>query len=119
MDMRDVTAALSALGHEGRLATFRLLVEAGSEGRVAGDIARALGMAPNTLSTNLSILARAGLVAAERRSRFVIYRARLERMATLLGFLIEDTCGGSPGLFGALIDIIEAARRPDGGAVTE
>lgn len=112
MDSREATDALSALGHEGRLAVFRLLVEAGAEGVAAGGIARTLGMAPNTLSTNLSILARAGLVSAERRSRFVIYTARLERMASLLGFLIEDTCKGSSSLFGALIDIIESASAP-------
>src|SRR3546814_6345663 len=40
METEQAIAALTALGHATRLAAFRLLVEAGPDGRMAGDIDR-------------------------------------------------------------------------------
>jgi ArsR family transcriptional regulator len=88
--------ALSALAHSGRLEVFRLLVRAGPEGLAAGEIARATGSLANTLSANLNILAAAGLAAARRDGRSVIYTAAYGRMRDLLAFLMEDCCGGDP-----------------------
>ena len=96
METTSVVTSLSALAHEGRLAAFRLLVQAGGEGLAAGDLARRLEMLPNTLSANLNILAHAGLVTSEREGRSIIYRAQYEAMRDLLDFLVEDCCGGSP-----------------------
>lgn len=42
MEHLTATKALSALGHETRLAIFRLLVQAGPAGKLAGEIASAL-----------------------------------------------------------------------------
>ena len=64
--MTSAVPALSALAHEGRLSIFRLLVQAGPKGLAAGEIARATGVLPNTLSSNLNILAAAGLVTSHR-----------------------------------------------------
>ena len=64
METQNAVGALSALAHPGRLEVFRLLVQAGTGGMAAGDIARATGSLANTLSTNLNILAGAGLVPA-------------------------------------------------------
>jgi ArsR family transcriptional regulator, arsenate/arsenite/antimonite-responsive transcriptional repressor len=50
MELKAAAANLSALGHEGRLAIFRLLVQAGPPGVAAGELARRLDMIPNTLS---------------------------------------------------------------------
>ena len=61
----------------------------------AGDIARATGSLANTLSTNLNVLAGAGLVASRRDGRSIIYAAGYERMRELLAFLMEDCCGGN------------------------
>lgn len=88
--------ALGALAHPSRLEVFRLLVRAGPEGMAAGEIARVLGSLPNTLSTNLNILAAAGLVASRREGRSVVYTAGYDRMRELLAFLMEDCCGGKP-----------------------
>lgn len=79
-----------------------MLVRAGRDGMPAGDIARATGVRPNTLSTNLSILSHAGLVVARREGRSVIYTAAYERINELVTFLGEDFFGGdlegrSPG----------------------
>ena len=88
--------ALSALAHDGRLEIFRLLVKAGEEGMAAGDIAQATGSLANTLSSNLAILNRAGLVVSRRDGRSIIYSAAYDQMRDLLAFLMEDCCGGKP-----------------------
>ncbi len=95
MDATSAVGALSALAHPGRLEVFRLLVKAGPAGMAAGDIARATGSLANTLSTNLNVLAGAGLVASKRDGRSIIYAAGYDRMRELLAFLIEDCCCGN------------------------
>lgn len=94
--MNDAAETLAALAHEGRLAVFRMLVQAGEPGLAAGEIARRLGVLPNTLSANLNLLSHAGLVRSRRDGRRIIYTADYGRMSRLLGFLLDDCCGGSP-----------------------
>lgn len=89
--------ALSALAQETRLAAFRRVVAAGPEGIGAGDLAEALGVRPNTLSTHLALLTRAGLLEATREGRSIRYSARLEQLGELVTFLLKDCCGGNPG----------------------
>ena len=96
METTPAVVALSALAHEGRLSIFRLLVQAGPDGMAAGEIARATGALPNTLSSNLNILSGAGLVTSRRDGRSIIYAAAYGQMRDLLAFLMEDCCGGSP-----------------------
>ena len=88
--------ALGALAHPGRLAVFRLLVKAGGQGLPAGEVARLLETPANTMSTQLAILARAGLVRHRRESRSIIYTADYGQITALLGFLMEDCCQGRP-----------------------
>jgi DNA-binding transcriptional ArsR family regulator len=104
--------ALSALAHGHRLAVFRLLVRAGSDGMPAGEIARQVGALPNTLSTHLAILDRAGLVRSQRAGRSVIYAADYDGMRDLLGFLIDDCCGGRAEICAPLTDIAQSAQCP-------
>ena len=96
MESTSAISALSALAHPGRLQVFRLLVGAGPNGLAAGEIARATGTLANTLSTNLSILAAAGLVTSRRQGRSIVYSASYQRMRELLAFLMEDCCAGRP-----------------------
>jgi DNA-binding transcriptional ArsR family regulator len=96
MESKAAVNMLSALGHEGRLAIFRLLVKAGPEGAAAGEIARTLDVLPNSLSANLNILSHAGLIASRREGRFIIYAADYGAMSGMLGFLMEDCCNGAP-----------------------
>ncbi len=98
MESETAIRRLSALAQEARLAVFCLLVKAGPEGRAAGDIARALDVAPNTLSAQLLVLANAGLIGARREGRSIIYSIKFDAMRALLGFLTEDCCGGRPEL---------------------
>jgi ArsR family transcriptional regulator, arsenate/arsenite/antimonite-responsive transcriptional repressor len=93
-------AALAALGQPTRLEIFRMLIRRESRGLAAGAIAEAIGSAHNTLSSHLSILARAGLIRATREGRSIIYRADVEGMRGLVEFLVNDCCDGHPELCG-------------------
>jgi len=112
MDAPAAVAALSALAHEGRLAIFRLLVKAGPQGLAAGEIARATGALPNTLSSNLSILSAAGLATSRREGRSIIYAAAYDQMRELLAFLMEDCCAGAPQIVGPLAEVASRACGP-------
>ena len=96
MEETDALLAFAALAQPTRLAVFRLLIAHEPAGLPAGEIARALDVPQNTLSTHLGVLARADLVEAERRSRSIIYRARPASVRTLVDFLMRDCCGGHP-----------------------
>jgi DNA-binding transcriptional ArsR family regulator len=109
METSSAVAALSALAHPGRLEVFRLLVQAGPEGVAAGEIARTTGSLANTLSTNLNVLAGAGLVTSRRDGRSIIYSAAYDQMRTLLAFLMEDCCGGNSEICAPLAAIAERA----------
>ncbi len=87
---------LSALAQPGRLEVFRLLVRAGREGIPAGEIALRIGLAPNTLSAQLNILAASGLITGTRDGRSIRYGARPEALSELIVYLMEDCCGGRP-----------------------
>ena len=67
------------------------------QGMAAGEVATALGIAPNTLSFHFDRLRHAGLVSVARQGRSLIYAARYETMNNLLGYLTENCCGGKPG----------------------
>lgn len=109
--MEILTAAerLAALGHDSRLAIFRLLVQAGPAGLSAGAIGEAVGMAPNALSFHLSHLSRVGLIEGRRESRFIHYTARFAAMGELIGFLTDNCCQGEPCLAG---EVAPAGREP-------
>ncbi|MEN9705410.1 MAG: hypothetical protein RLZZ393_1289 [Pseudomonadota bacterium] len=96
MESKDVIGALGALAQESRLAAFRALVAAGTNGLQPGTLVARLGIPANTLSFHLGTLQRAGLVSQERQGRALIYRAEFQRMRTLIDFLTEDCCGGQP-----------------------
>jgi DNA-binding transcriptional ArsR family regulator len=106
MEKKDALEALSALGQETRLEVFRLLVRSGPGGMTAGAIAQALAVRQNTLSSNLALLARAGLIEGRKEGRHIRYAADLEGLRRLLAFLLEDCCGGRPEACGPLLDRI-------------
>lgn len=96
MDTKPAIAALAALAQESRLATYRLLVQAGQSGLPATKIAEALDVPPSSLSFHLKELSHAGLVVPRQEGRFIIYSANFDTMNALLGFLTENCCGGDP-----------------------
>jgi len=96
MDESSAIAALGALAQPTRLAAFRFLVAALPERVPAGEVALALGVPHNTLSSHLAVLARAGLVSAARQGRIVAYRAEIGGFESLVGFLTDNCCRGRP-----------------------
>jgi len=96
MKNNDAIVALAALAQESRLATFRLLVQAGPGGLAASKIAETLGLPPSSLSFHLKELSHANLIVPRQDGRFVIYAARFDTMNALVGFLTENCCGGAP-----------------------
>ena len=103
MDDISTLTALGALAQPTRLQTFRLLVAREPDGVPAGELARLIGVPQNTMSAHLSVLAHAGLVSGERRSRSIIYRADLARFRETILFLLNDCCGGRPDICAPLI----------------
>jgi len=114
METQNAVSGLAALAHPGRLEVFRLLVKAGDAGLPAGEIARLTGSLPNTLSTNLGILAGAGLVASRREGRSIIYTAGYDRMRELLAFLMEDCCAGNATICAPLAEVASRACGAEG-----
>lgn len=98
MEILNAAGILAALGHESRLAIFRLLVEAGPEGINASAIGEQLGIPNTTLSFHLSHLSRVGLIKGERESRFIHYSAEYATMDELIAFLTHNCCHGNPCL---------------------
>ena len=95
MQAEAVIRALGALAQEHRLATFRLLVQAGTEGMAAGVLAERLGLPASSMSFHLAQLSNAGLVTQRRQSRSIIYAADYAAMGALMGYLTENCCGGA------------------------
>jgi ArsR family transcriptional regulator, arsenate/arsenite/antimonite-responsive transcriptional repressor len=94
--MSDAIKRLSALSQESRLEVFRQLEKAGPAGIAAGEIARKLDTAANTMSAQLLILSNAGLIKARRDGRSIFYSVDFHALSGLLTFLTEDCCGGRP-----------------------
>ena len=95
MDQISSIEALSALAQPTRLEAFRQL-----------DVPQ------NTLSSHLSILAKAGLVRGERQSRSIIYRADLERFREVMLFLLSDCCNGHPLVCAPVRDSLTSICQP-------
>ncbi|WP_380058640.1 ArsR/SmtB family transcription factor [Falsihalocynthiibacter sp. SS001] len=104
MDKLNALEAFAALSQATRLDVFRLLMKAGERGMLAGEISNTLEVRQNTMSTNLAILARSGLIRSEREGRSVRYFADMEGMRGLLAFLMEDCCDGRPELCRPIIN---------------
>ncbi len=94
MNITTAVEALAALAQETRLSIFRLLVEAGEAGMNAGAIAKALDLAPATLSFHIAHLARSGLVASRQEGRFIYYSANFQAMDDLIAYLTDNCCQG-------------------------
>jgi len=98
MDTDDALATLAALSHPTRLDAFCLLVRHEPEGLATGVLVEASGLHQSTFSTHLAVLAKAGLVVAEKRGRHQIQRARIDTLRALMLFLARDCCEGRPEL---------------------
>ncbi len=106
--------ALGALAHETRLSVFRMLVQAGPDGLIAGAIAEKACVPSSTMSHHLATLERAGLIQSERESRLIHYRADYIGMRRLLAFLMQDCCNGAPEMCSGLFSEIQCLASSSG-----
>ncbi len=113
METTTAVKQLSALAQDSRIEVFRLLVKAGADGLAAGEIARRLRTAANTMSAQLLVLSNAGLVRARRDGRSIIYSVRFEAMRDLLVYLTEDCCGGRAEVCAPLAEIAQRCCQPE------
>ncbi|MEQ6248119.1 metalloregulator ArsR/SmtB family transcription factor [Sulfitobacter sp. HNIBRBA3233] len=90
----SIALSLAALGHETRLAIFRLLVRAGDEGLNVGEIGQHIDMAASTLAHHLKALVDAGLVIQERQGRQILNRVDYGAMRRTVSFLTAECCVG-------------------------
>ncbi|MBS0206153.1 MAG: winged helix-turn-helix transcriptional regulator [Planctomycetes bacterium] len=113
MQETQAIRALAALAHESRLRVFRLLSKCGVDGMPAGTIADQLQLPAATLSFHLKELANAELIQDRREGRSIFYSLNSQSMSSLIGFLLEDCCGGQPELCGpaGLVELKVPRRR--------
>jgi DNA-binding transcriptional ArsR family regulator len=96
MEQSQALRGFAALSQETRLAIVRLLVRAGPDGLAAGAVAEAVAASPSNVSFHLKDLEHAGLIAARRAARSIIYAANYDALRDLIAFLMKDCCGGRP-----------------------
>lgn len=112
MESEAAILALAALAQSTRMDVFRLLVKHEPEGLAAGDIAKALAVPQNTMSSHLAVLSRAGLVSAQRFSRSIVYRADLARFQKVMLFMLRDCCDGRPEICAPLVENLTPCCSP-------
>ena len=112
MESENAILALAALAQSTRLDVFRLLVKHEPEGLPAGDIAKALAVPQNTMSSHLSILSRARLVSAQRFGRSIVYCADRTHLQAVVLFMLRDCCDGRPEICAPLIESLTPCCPP-------
>ena len=98
MEQTHATHAFATLGHQSRMAVFRLLMRFAPQGVRPTEIAGALGMKQNTLSHHLADLNAAGLVRVTRVGRSLHYAVDLNTTEALIGYLALDVGRSRPDL---------------------
>jgi len=104
MDELNALNMFAALSQPTRLRVLRFLIQKGANGCPAGEIAKQLGIRQNTMSANLKVLHQSGLLSTERQGRSIRYAIRLDAIKGLIGFLMEDCCGGRPEICQPVLD---------------
>lgn len=96
MEKLLATSIFESLASGVRLDVYRLLVKAGPQGLVAGEIGVALEVPPTNLSFHLKALTHAQLVSVVQEGRYQRYRANLALMQELIVYLTAECCAGHP-----------------------
>ncbi len=119
MDRNSALKVFESLGSSLRLDVFCLLVQAGEEGRVAGEIADRLGIPPTNLSFHLKAMLQADLVSVRHEGRFLRYRANVPHMLRVMAFVMENCaraeagggmCANDPGRGATTVAPVSAAK---------
>lgn len=95
--MKDlIPHRFATLGHPQRLALFRLLMRRYPDQVPATELAQALDVKPNTLSTYVNALMEAGLIGQTRVGTSLRYAVDLDAARDTLDYLLNDCCRGRP-----------------------
>ncbi|KIN69804.1 Arsenate reductase [Sulfitobacter noctilucicola] len=89
---------LATLGHPQRLALFRLLMRRYPDRVPATELAHALGLKPNTLSTYVNAMMQVGLISQQRVGTSLRYAIDLDAARETIDFLSQDCCRGRPDI---------------------
>lgn len=96
MEKTKAITIFEALASGVRLDVYRLLVEKGADGMVAGEISSTLDVPPTNMSFHLKALTQAGMLIVVQEGRFQRYRANVELVVDLIAYLTEECCAGHP-----------------------
>lgn len=94
MELDDLADCLEKLGNPTRLAVFRLLVRAGTNGLLVGELQSRLGVPHSTLSHHILFLVTARLIRQERQGRVLRCKPNYERMTAIIESLTAECCAG-------------------------
>lgn len=103
---------LSTLGHPQRLALFRLLMRRYPDRVPATELAQALGLKPNTLSTYVNALMQAGLISQERVGTSLRYAIDMDATRGTFDYLLNDCCRGRPEICAPNVYSAPVGARP-------
>jgi len=109
MNARNALAGFAALAHPVRLALFRRLCDQAPDCVSAGELAQGFETPPSTMTGHLQALERAGLVKAERRSRFMLYSVDPSGTRDLVNFLVDECCHNRADLVGTVSEALAEA----------
>ncbi len=88
----EAVAMLKVLGNEDRL---MLLCQIAMQPRTVGELEQLTGIHQPTLSQQLGVLRREGLVSTEREGKFIRYQAADDRALQLMQLVHQLFCGGA------------------------
>lgn len=96
MNIEEVAKSLKELGHPTRLAIYKQLVKAGTQGKAVGMLQETLSIPGSTLSHHLKGLEAAGLVKQRREGRTLFCVAQYQQLTAVIVFLQEECCADEP-----------------------
>ena len=97
MKTNQASKIFDCLSSEVRLEIWRSLIKEGKKGKVAGELAKELALAPNSISFHLKTLLHADLVSVQQQGRYQRYRANTPMMNDLLAYITNECCANEEG----------------------
>ncbi|WP_165895202.1 metalloregulator ArsR/SmtB family transcription factor [Sphingomonas sp. PP-CC-3G-468] len=95
MNEAEALRVMSALAQSTRMRVFVMLTRAGDAGMGSSEIADAVGVPRNLMSSHLAILSKAGIILARKAGRSVTYTAVREIVIALGDHLRDLGAGGA------------------------
>jgi DNA-binding transcriptional ArsR family regulator len=91
----DIARTFSVLANPFRVEVLKLLLSALPETRTAGQIAKAVGLAPSTLAHHLREMEAGGVISRAAQGRSTVVTLRLDSLTELTATLTQLCCAGT------------------------